>query len=278
MPMRNGGASGKSGAFKMTPTPPRLHPPRDMPALWLFDFDKTLANLRHHVDWPKARTELEAMLRRAGAAEELFERIPPGKCLPLYEAYMAELRSSANSANSTGASGGDAILRRASRIIEKYELAGVAKAEPLEGAVELLRILGQRRIPAAIVTSNSSKIVSRWLARFRVRPTIRAIVGRDSLLPLKPAPAMIEHALELAGARPRDAIFVGDTEGDLIAAHEAKVAFIAIAADDAARDHFLALGAQRIFRSPAALAIHMNLALAPPPYRGALRRLRVRRG
>jgi phosphoglycolate phosphatase len=109
------------------------------------------------------------------------------------------------------------------------------------------------------VTSNSSKTVERWFDRNR-GASIDAIVGRDSLLGLKPAPDMLLRALELFSADRADAAFIGDSDADLRAAQSCSVRFYGIASTVTARDRLLASGAAEIFGSPAALAIELSLA------------------
>jgi HAD superfamily hydrolase (TIGR01509 family) len=236
---------------------------RDRPALWLFDFDNTIARLEPVVDWAASRRELEAALRAAKVPEDLFSKFPRGNLL-LYEELRGRLLDSVPARET--AAGGDAgrkaareILERASRIIEKHELTGAERAVAMQGAEELLRVLNSLGCSSAIVTSNSSRTVGRWLERHCLREIVRAIVGRDTLLPLKPSPDMIVHALEICAARPEDAVFVGDSEADFRAAVAAGVSFYAIHADPAGRERLIALGATQIFASPAALAIHLNL-------------------
>ncbi|HVB80813.1 MAG TPA: hypothetical protein VNE82_12815, partial [Candidatus Binataceae bacterium] len=59
-------------------------------ALWIFDFDNTLAPLEPAVDWAGSRRELQAWLGAQGVAEALFEEFPRGN-LVLYEALRARL-------------------------------------------------------------------------------------------------------------------------------------------------------------------------------------------
>ena len=119
-------------------------------------------------------------------------------------------------------------LRRASEIIEKIELAGVDRAQPLEGAIETLHALKETGAAVAIVTSNSSRTVQRWFDRNRA-VSIDAIVGRDTMLGLKPAPDMLIRALELFSVDRSQAAFVGDSEADLLAAQSCGVRFYGIA-------------------------------------------------
>ncbi len=247
--------------------------PNSDASVWLFDFDNTLAALEREVDWPAARRELEAALRAMGVAAKIFAAIPVGN-LPLYAALHARwlgadaslpLVGDGVAAADRGPSdhaAAEAILARASAIIESYELAGVDRAAPTAGAIDLLTALAARGNAIGVVTSNSSRTVVRWLERNRAIGLIRAIVGRDSGLALKPSPAMVGRALELCAATPAAAVFVGDSEADWGAACAAGVGFYGVAASPAARDRLLAAGASAIFAAPAALHIGLNLPAA----------------
>ena len=219
--------------------------------LWMFDFDNTIARLEPEVDWAGGRPILESYLRSIGAPDELFARIPRGN-LPLYDAYRTLTLAEFTPPHMIEA------LRHASEIIEKLELAGVDRAQPLEGAIEMLTTLEKSGARLAIVTSNSSKTVKRWFHLNSVSP-VEAIVGRDTLLGLKPAPDMLLRALELSSVDGSDAAFVGDSDADIRAAQACGVRFYGIGSTDSARDRLIAAGASEIFGSPAALAIHLNL-------------------
>ena len=217
--------------------------------LWLFDFDNTIARLEPEVDWAGGRPVLERYLRSAGAPDELFERIPRGN-LPLYDAYRTLILATSNQAGKVE------TLRHASDLIEKIELAGVDRAQPLEGAVETIAALKKSGADVAIVTSNSSRTVSRWFAKHDVASP-DAIIGRDTLLGLKPAPDTLLRALEIFSVERSEAAFVGDSEADLRAAQNCGMKFYGVAPNQTARDRLLASGATEIFASPAALAIHL---------------------
>jgi phosphoglycolate phosphatase-like HAD superfamily hydrolase len=223
--------------------------------LWMFDFDNTIARLEPEVDWAGGRLLLEPYLRSIGAPDELFARIPRGN-LPLYDAYRKLARSEISPPHMLEA------LRHASEIIEKIELAGVDRARPLEGAVEILAAL-KASGAVAIVTSTSSKTLPRSFDRNGGGISVDAIVGRDTLLGLKPAPDMLLRALEIFSVDRSDAAFVGDSDADLRAAQSCDVRFYGIAATEDARNRLLATGATEVFGSPAALAVHLNLPAVP---------------
>jgi HAD superfamily hydrolase (TIGR01549 family) len=227
-------------------------------SLWLFDFDNTLARLEPVVDWAASRRELEPMLRRAGAPEPLFQQFPKGN-LVLYEAYRSHLTAMVRR------DGGqrEAILLEASAIIEKYELQGIDKAAPLAGALDILHAITRAGSTVGIVTSNSSRTVRSWLEKHRAEQSAQIIVGRDSLLPLKPAPDMIVEARKTAGMPAHGTTYVGDTPGDCTAARAAGVTFYGIASAQGTRDALHEAGASEIFASPAALVHQRNFSSLP---------------
>lgn len=230
--------------------------------LWIFDFDNTLARLEPEVDWAGGRRELEPMLRALGVPKDLFEQYPRGN-LPLYDGMRSRLLELARDPSSGFKSAQvRSILRRASKMIEKYEMAGVDRAVPLAGAIGLLKQLKRQGATLAIVTSNSSRTIRRWFAIHRLR-VIDAIVGRDSLLGLKPSPEMISAALDRCAVRARDSAFVGDAESDYRAAAALGIEFFGVALSQNLRDKLAAVGVRRIFSSPAALGIYLNLFDSP---------------
>jgi HAD superfamily hydrolase (TIGR01549 family) len=224
--------------------------------LWLFDFDNTIARLEPEVDWAGGRPVLERYLRSIGAPDELFERIPRGN-LPLYDAYRTLVLAESDHVHKVER------LEHASKLIEKIELEGVDRAQPLEGAVETIAALKKSGAKIAIVTSNSSRTVARWFAKHG-GASVDAIVGRDTLLGLKPAPDMLIRALEIFSVDSSQSAFVGDSEADLHAAQNCGIRFYGIAPNESARDRLLAAGATELFASPAALAIHLKEATTEP--------------
>lgn len=180
-------------------------PQRAGKRVWMFDFDNTIARLEPEVDWAGSRRELEPMLRAAGVPEDLFEKHPRGNIL-LYDDTRARLLELARDGSRAAISRVRAIIRGASKIIEKHELAGVDRAQPLEGAIELMRELERRGAKIAIVTSNSSRTIRRWLRVHRLRAVVDTIVGRDSYLALKPSPETLERAGETRRAHGRGRI------------------------------------------------------------------------
>ena len=101
--------------------------------------------------------------------------------------------------------------------------------------------------------------VRRWFAIHRRGRLLNAIVGRDSLLALKPAPEMTSRALDRCAIPVKDSAFVGDAESDYLAVARLGMEFFGVAFNQDLRHRLAAAGAGQIFSSPAALGIHLNL-------------------
>jgi pyrophosphatase PpaX len=87
-----------------------------------------------------------------------------------------------------------------------------------------LHALGHRM---AIVTSKSVELAERALKHTGLKPHFEVIVGLESCTRHKPHPEPVTTALELLGAPPDSAAFVGDSTYDILAGNAAGVATLA---------------------------------------------------
>ena len=100
--------------------------------------------------------------------------------------------------------------------------------KPFEGIADLLRDLSTAPDTVlGMATGHTSVTVAPALAALQWRDFFRTIQAAD-MAPSKPHPAMLLQALEATGARPEDAIFVGDTTYDMEMARAAKVSSMGV--------------------------------------------------
>ncbi|WP_159051055.1 HAD family hydrolase, partial [Streptomyces scabiei] len=90
---------------------------------------------------------------------------------------------------------------------------------------------------------------------------ITATTSADDVAEGKPAPDPVEQALELAGARAEESVFVGDTVWDMRAGVRAGVRCVAVLCGGVPRIELEAAGAEAVFRNPA----HLLAALEESP-------------
>jgi len=92
-----------------------------------------------------------------------------------------------------------------------------------DGVKELLEDLERQGRIVALVTSKRSKVALMGLDLFDIRKHFKAFVTLEDTELHKPNPAPALKALELLGARPEEAIMVGDSVFDIHCAHGAGI-------------------------------------------------------
>jgi AHBA synthesis associated protein len=141
---------------------------------------------------------------------------------------------------------------------ESYRLAH--RVPVFEGVVELLLTLRARGFGLAVATGKSGERARSLLDTLGLLPFFAHVIGSDEVARPKPAPDIVERALELLGRSAEEAVMVGDAPTDLASAHGAGVASAAAlwAVPDDDRDDLLAGRPSALLRHPADL-----LALCP---------------
>ncbi len=83
--------------------------------------------------------------------------------------------------------------------------------------------LEERGIPSAVITNTPAGLAGRILEYAALAP--EALVGGTDVQEAKPAPDMVLRGCELLGVRPSEAVVVGDSDFDRVAARAAGVPF-----------------------------------------------------
>jgi HAD superfamily hydrolase (TIGR01549 family) len=122
----------------------------------------------------------------------------------------------------------DEMKKRIYDRVRTIEVNAAAHAELMPGAKEALNELKQMKKKMIIVTNNGRLGTDRTLERLDLLAMFDAVLTRDDVDELKPDPGMVFKALNLAGAKPDEAIFVGDAIIDIKAAKSASVRCVAV--------------------------------------------------
>ncbi|QEU97510.1 HAD family hydrolase [Streptomyces kanamyceticus] len=148
-------------------------------------------------------------------------------------------------------------------LLTEGEVRAAQCAPATRGAHELIRELWRRGARIAVVTNNSPRAVASYLHRHGLSDAFGPhIYGRGpDADQLKPDPDPVLRALAGLGAEPGDAVMIGDTVSDLVAAREAEVRFVGYARDDREAAPLRAAGAGAVVR---ALAPLIGLLKVPP--------------
>lgn len=121
--------------------------------------------------------------------------------------------------------------------------------KPYEGIPELLAALRQARYGMAIVSNKNEAAVRALQQDFF--PDIAVVIGQNSSLKRKPAPDMVDAALEKLGISRGEAVYVGDSEVDKATADAARMDCILVAWGFRDREVIENLKAAAIAQKPA---------------------------
>jgi len=118
---------------------------------------------------------------------------------------------------------------RAWEILEKYEKKAALNCTLTSGITELFKFLEQRGIKRSIVTRNSKKSICIILNRFKL--SFNGIITREDAPP-KPAKEPVLLACKKMEILPKEAIFLGDYEFDMISGRKAEVMSVLLRSDN----------------------------------------------
>lgn len=105
----------------------------------------------------------------------------------------------------------------------RYWEARRDEERPIPQVIKALKAGRKAGRRTALVTSKNRAELANTLPRIGVGDCVEAIVSADDVLNPKPDPEGVLLALARLGARPEDALFIGDTVHDMRAGHSARV-------------------------------------------------------
>lgn len=92
-----------------------------------------------------------------------------------------------------------------------------------KGVMDLVRELSKRGYSLAIATSRTRSSYQNYADRFDMNPYFDAVVTMEDVTHHKPHPETVLKALEKLGAKPEEAIMLGDTRFDIECSNNAGV-------------------------------------------------------
>jgi N-acetyl-D-muramate 6-phosphate phosphatase len=115
------------------------------------------------------------------------------------------------------------------RFLAIYAGALAIESRPYEGVLEALAYLDSRAIPWGIVTNKPEGLAGPLLEQLQLGHRAGVVVGGDTVAQRKPHPLPLLHAAARLGVKPTEAVYVGDAEGDVLAAQAAGMrAYVAL--------------------------------------------------
>jgi len=207
----------------------------------LFDIDGTLVDSDYlHVDaWSRAFAEL-------------------GAPVDSWRIHRAIGQDSSRLLTALAGDRDDEWMERAKDLHSRHyrELAG--RLRPFAQAADLLRDLSGRGIRVVLATSAPADELELLLRCLDAGDGIHATTNADDVQTAKPEPGIIEVALQRAEAAPSDALFIGDSVWDMMAAARAHVRGAAVLSGGVGPAELLEAGAVEVFDDPADLRARMG--------------------
>src|SRR6185369_5853465 len=171
-----------------------------------------------------------------------------------------------------GMSGGllvNALLRETGRDVTAAEIANIqrlhseiywrlaSQVRTLPGARELLSYLTENGVPWAIATSGRMENARSALDVLHIEPEA-TVVTRDDVHYAKPDPDLFIAAADRLGVEVHDAVVVGDSVWDMLAARRARALGVALLSGGYGEDELERAGAYRVYADPADLMAHLD--------------------
>ena len=211
----------------------------------LFDVDGTLVdtNYLHAVTWWEAFAQAGHVVPMA----EIHRAIGMGSGLML-DKLLPQDRDT----------GDDADIRAAhSALYATYR----SRLRPLPGAADLLRACKRQGLAVVLASSADEPEFTMLRAALDAEDAIDAATFSGDVEASKPAPDLVQVALDKAGVPAGEAVFTGDTVWDVQACQKAGVPCIGLLSGGISRDELTSAGAAEVYPGPGDLLASLGESL-----------------
>ncbi len=147
-------------------------------------------------------------------------------------------------------SGQDAEIAQAHKALFATYLQ---RLPPLRGAADLLRAVSQRGWQVLLASSAGEYELNAMRRALGADEYIAAATSADDVDASKPAPNLVERALERAGVSAANALFVGDTVWDVRSSAKAAVGCVALLSGGVPEADLRRAGALAVYEGPGQL-------------------------
>ena len=136
------------------------------------------------------------------------------------------------------------------------------RLRPLPGAPELLRACAKAGLSVVLASSASKSEPEKLRAALDCDDVLSAATSSADAESSKPAPDILQAALEQSKLDPADVVFVGDSVWDVDAAGKLKIPCIGLTSGGLAADELLRAGAVECYESPRDLRENLDASPA----------------
>ena len=127
------------------------------------------------------------------------------------------------------------------------------RLRPTPGARELVRAVDERGLRVVLASSASRPELEAMLRTLDADDWIDTVVGLDDAGASKPAPDIVQRALDQGGLPPDEVVFVGDSVWDVYACSPLAIPCIGVTCGGLSAAELLEAGAVSVYEHPRAL-------------------------
>jgi len=140
-----------------------------------------------------------------------------------------------------------------------YADHGLDTTAPYDGVVDFLKECRERRLKVAVVSNKHDAMVKKLCAHF-FGDLIQVVRGEDMAhgIPKKPDPAGVFLAMKDLGCTAAEAVYVGDSDQDILTARNAGLPCISVTWGFRSEDFLRSHGATDICHAPRELLDHIH--------------------
>jgi HAD superfamily hydrolase (TIGR01509 family) len=214
--------------------------PANAPAI-LFDIDGTLvdSNYMHVAAWTRALAEV-------------------GAPVDSWRVHRAIGMDSKKLRESLLGDRVEQLGERASELHSRYYTADAGKLRPFASARELVETVAARGLQAVLATSAPEDELQLLRSALKIEDDVATVTSAADVGEAKPAPDVVQVALERAGVDAEHAVMVGDTVWDIEAANRAGVPCVALRSGGTGGAELTAAGAIAVYDDAADLLVHFE--------------------
>jgi len=207
----------------------------------LFDVDGTLVDSNFlHVDaWSRSFAEM-------------------GAPVDSWRIHRSIGQDSARLLEALGGERDEEWIQRAKDLHSQHYREQSGRLRAFDRAADLLRELASRGLRVVLATSAPEDELKLLMETLDADDAIHATTNADDVETAKPEPGLIEVALQRADADPSDALFVGDSIWDMMAASRAHVRAAGVLSGGVGPSELLEAGAVSVFDDPADLLARID--------------------
>jgi HAD superfamily hydrolase (TIGR01509 family) len=151
-----------------------------------------------------------------------------------------------------------AFVDRLQRLHAEAYVRYSSKVRPLPGARDLLAYLTDVGMPWAIATSGRMATAKLILAKLDIDPAAVPVVTRDDVQHAKPDPDLFVAAAGRLGVDVSNAVVVGDSIWDLLAARRCRALGVGLLSGGYGAEELERAGAYRVYEDPQDLLAHLD--------------------